>query len=113
VRRLRRLQKVPDSIELSHTVGRVQLVPFSWIMEIILYQRSRLCKNYCGFIFLVLKYFWNFLEAGTFLNCSLRNGEVPGKNGQSPKVISYDRLKWALLISTLFGWNAHHATAGF
>jgi hypothetical protein len=95
VRRLRRLQEVPDSTEFSQRVGRVQLGPFSWIMEIIPYQSRRPRKNYCGFIFLALKYFWNLLEAGTgWYLCPSQGNHCPRQSPCSPSVSchSYSKL---------------------
>ena len=59
MKRLRRLQDVPDSIGLSIRMSRVLLASFNLKTEIIPQQRKRPWKNYS----LVQKQSWNLLEA--------------------------------------------------
>jgi hypothetical protein len=64
LRRLRRLQNVPDSIEFSQRVGRVQLAPSG--LEMTIYHN----RGDTGIITGSLPWLINFgiLEAGTVLN---------------------------------------------
>jgi len=55
VRRLRRLQNVPDSIGYSLRMSRVPLAPFNLKMGIIQQQRKKPLKNYSGSTSLVQK----------------------------------------------------------
>jgi hypothetical protein len=55
VRRLKRLQKVPDSTGFSQREARVPSVPLSWTVDITPHRRRKPCRNYCGSIFLAQK----------------------------------------------------------
>ena len=84
MRRLRRLQNVPDSIGYSLRMSRVPLAPFNLKIGII-QQRKKPLKNYSGSTSLVQKLSWNLLEAGMVLNWSFRNGKDPGGTGRCPE----------------------------
>jgi hypothetical protein len=75
VRRLKRLQNVPDFIGFSPRKDGVQLAPFKLIMESILRQRGKSSRNYFEFTFQALRLFWNLLEFGTFLNWNFLHGK--------------------------------------
>jgi hypothetical protein len=66
LRRLRRLQNMPESTGFSLRMSRVLLAPFNLKTEITPQQRKRPWDNYSGSTFLVQKETWNILEAGTF-----------------------------------------------
>jgi len=85
VRRLRRLQNVPDSIGYSLRISTVLLAPFNLKMGIIQQEGKKPLKNYSGSTSLVQKYSWNLLEVGTVLNWSFRNGKDPGGTGRCPE----------------------------
>jgi hypothetical protein len=88
VRRLKRLQNVPNYIGSTPRKGGVQLAPFNLIMESILRQRGKSSRNYFEYTFLALRLFWNLLEVGTVLNWNFRYGKYPGMTGRSPKWLS-------------------------